>query len=211
MTNGLAFALILLSGLSNQTVASARSLRSGKIDVSFLLGPTQYVEYNSYAHCLHQEIDHRGGDRDGNNGGIDRRGRHNGPFPPPAPAPLLPVPAPPAPAPPSLVPAFPTPAPSSPATPVQPILPPPPPPSPQGTAPTRAQVTAIEADIISTFRLRPTYGELCSPCAEGDTIGVLLRMAFHDAVGGGGGSNGCIDFTAPDNNGLRRKQTPLAS
>ncbi len=47
----------------------------------------------------------------------------------------------------------------------------------------------------------------CAPCTNGDNIGAMLRLAFHDAVGGGGvngngGSNGCIDASAADNKGL---------
>lgn len=41
----------------------------------------------------------------------------------------------------------------------------------------------------------------------GDNIGALVRLPFHDALGGGrpsgkGGPNGCVDFTFSGNAGL---------
>jgi hypothetical protein len=42
----------------------------------------------------------------------------------------------------------------------------------------------------------------CSPCKLGDIIGAMVRLSFHDAAGGGG-ANGCVDFTERDNNGLQ--------
>jgi len=58
------------------------------------------------------------------------------------------------------------------------------------------------------------YGEACAPCAAGDTIGKLVRLAFHDAGGGAGrhgvgGANGCIDSTTSDNAGLAPIQARL--
>ena len=51
-----------------------------------------------------------------------------------------------------------------------------------------------------------TWGLDCFPCAHGDNMGAIVRLAFHDAAGGDGalarGSNGCIDFAAVDNTGL---------
>ena len=47
---------------------------------------------------------------------------------------------------------------------------------------------------------------VCNPCALGDAIGALLRLAFHDAFGGGrggvGGPNGCVNLDNPINRGL---------
>ena len=67
--------------------------------------------------------------------------------------------------------------------------------------------TAARAAIAAQLGLGASYGAPCAPCAEGDTIGQLLRLAFHDAAGGGGphgagGGNGCIDATTSDNAGL---------
>jgi hypothetical protein len=58
------------------------------------------------------------------------------------------------------------------------------------------------------FPTNGTYGALCNPCNYGDTIGALVRLPFHDALGGGrpngkGGPNGCVDFTFSGNNGLQ--------
>ena len=70
-------------------------------------------------------------------------------------------------------------------------------------------VARAEAAIISQFNLpiNGTYGTYCNPCTWGDVIGPLVRLGFHDSVGGGrpnklGGPNGCIDVTTPLNNGL---------
>jgi hypothetical protein len=97
---------------------------------------------------------------------------------------------------------------------------------------TTAQVAEIRAAIVSDFGMTATYGVVrgragggeclplprrrrhtrptrrsraqpCNPCALGDTYGALVRLAFHDAFGEGKTSNGCIDFSAPDNNGLQ--------
>jgi len=71
-------------------------------------------------------------------------------------------------------------------------------------------VQTLKSAIVSNFGLTPTYGDLCAPCQAGDTIGALVRLAFHDAAGGPGtpsnlpGPNGCIDFTASANNGLQK-------
>jgi catalase (peroxidase I) len=68
-------------------------------------------------------------------------------------------------------------------------------------------VQALEAALAAAFGFPTngagTYGQNCRACAVGDNIGALVRLAFHDAAGGGGGMNGCIDFSAPDNNGLQ--------
>ena len=67
-------------------------------------------------------------------------------------------------------------------------------------------IVAFEAAVVDAFSLRPTYGEVCEPsrgpCPEADSIGGLVRLTFHDCVGGGG-CNGCVDFTSPENNGLQ--------
>jgi hypothetical protein len=77
-------------------------------------------------------------------------------------------------------------------------------------------VSRAEASIISQFNLplNGTYGVYCNPCAYGDAIGPLVRLGFHDSVGGGrpnkkGGPNGCIDFTFSGNNGLENAVSNL--
>ena len=74
---------------------------------------------------------------------------------------------------------------------------------------------AIYADVAKGFNLPyPTpgsYGIYCNPCADGDSIGGLVRLPFHDSMGGGrpdgkGGPNGCIDWTTGDNNGLQVRE-----
>lgn len=77
-------------------------------------------------------------------------------------------------------------------------------------------VSRAEASIISQFQLpvSGTYGKYCNPCTFGDAIGPLVRLGFHDSVGGGrpnglGGPNGCIDFTFSGNNGLENAVSNL--
>ena len=74
-----------------------------------------------------------------------------------------------------------------------------------------ALLAGDEATLRSAIRaqlgLSASYGAACAPCAEGDTVGQLLRLAFHDAAGGAGlhgvgGPNGCIDATTSANAGL---------
>jgi len=62
--------------------------------------------------------------------------------------------------------------------------------------------TNLEANIENAFGLRPFYGEVCSPCAGGDAVGVLVRLAFHDASGPNG-ADGCIDFSTGENAGVQ--------
>ena len=71
-------------------------------------------------------------------------------------------------------------------------------------------IARVDSAILTAFSLpaNGTYGVYCNPCANGDAIGSLVRLPFHDAVGGGrpggkGGPNGCIDFTFAGNNGLQ--------
>jgi hypothetical protein len=63
----------------------------------------------------------------------------------------------------------------------------------------------LEASIDLAFGLHAGYGVLCqapvAPCPLGDSIGELVRLTFHDAVGGGY-SNGCLDFSQPGHGGL---------
>ena len=77
----------------------------------------------------------------------------------------------------------------------------------------RADSAVLEAFNLSALG---TYGKYCNPCADGDAIGALVRLPFHDAVGGGrpdalGGPNGCIDFTFAGNNGLQEVVSILAA
>ena len=70
-----------------------------------------------------------------------------------------------------------------------------------------ASEAAARGALKQQLGLGASYGAACAPCAEGDTIGALLRLAFHDSAGGGGprgagGANGCIDNTTSDNAGL---------
>ena len=68
---------------------------------------------------------------------------------------------------------------------------------------TSNELADVEASIAAEFSLQPSsYGEPCEPCAQGDAVGGLVRLAFHDAAGGGGRSNGCVDVTEPENSGL---------
>lgn len=72
---------------------------------------------------------------------------------------------------------------------------------------TTAEVANMETAITNFYEFVPSYGEPCNPCAQGDNVGALVRLVFHDAFGGGGpqgagGMNGCIDFTTTDNRGL---------
>jgi hypothetical protein len=70
-----------------------------------------------------------------------------------------------------------------------------------------ASEAAARGALKQQLGLDASYGAACAPCAEGDTIGQLLRLAFHDSAGGGGphgagGANGCIDNSTSDNAGL---------
>jgi len=78
------------------------------------------------------------------------------------------------------------------------------------TAPLLSQSTVkkVRAALVREFKLKPGYGLPCAGCPLGNTIGALLRLPFHDAVGGGGvtnggGMNGCVDFTVSFSNGLQ--------
>jgi len=65
------------------------------------------------------------------------------------------------------------------------------------------ELADLEAAILADFGMQnSSYGVPCEPCAQGDAVGGLVRLAFHDAAGSGGRSNGCIDLTAPENGGL---------
>lgn len=70
----------------------------------------------------------------------------------------------------------------------------------------RDEVTKIKEAIVDTLNLTAQYGLICNDkvlrCPQSSLFGGLLRLAFHDATGGGG-PNGCIDFTEPLNNGLQ--------
>ena len=76
-----------------------------------------------------------------------------------------------------------------------------PPPSP-------AVEAAMRAALKSAFGLTSgVYGSYCMACPQGDAIGALVRLAFHDSAGGGGawkagGPNGCIDDLEAANKGL---------
>jgi len=68
---------------------------------------------------------------------------------------------------------------------------------------TSSELADVEASIATEFGLRQSsYGEPCDPCAQGDAVGGLVRLAFHDAAGGGDRSNGCVDLSDPENSGL---------
>jgi catalase (peroxidase I) len=61
----------------------------------------------------------------------------------------------------------------------------------------------VEAAVASAFGLQAaSYGVPCEPCAQGDAVGGLVRLAFHDATGGSGRVDGCIDAAEPANAGL---------
>ena len=66
---------------------------------------------------------------------------------------------------------------------------------------------ALRSLVATTFNLSASYGTSCVSCPAGDTVGGLVRLAFHDAAGGGGpagvgGANGCLDLSTPLNNDL---------
>jgi catalase (peroxidase I) len=70
-------------------------------------------------------------------------------------------------------------------------------------------VARADAAVLAAFGLPAagSYGAYCNPCPYGDAVGGLVRLPFHDAVGGGrpdgkGGPNGCIDPTFAGNAGL---------
>ena len=65
--------------------------------------------------------------------------------------------------------------------------------SSQIVGPLVSTVASLENAITQAFDLGSSYGDACNPCQRGDDIGGLLRLAFHDAVGGGG-ANGCLDI-----------------
>jgi len=68
---------------------------------------------------------------------------------------------------------------------------------------TSSELADVEASIAAAFDLQPSsYGEPCDPCAQGDAVGGLVRLAFHDAAGGGDRANGCVDLSDPENSGL---------
>ena len=62
--------------------------------------------------------------------------------------------------------------------------------------------------IRTSFGLRASFGERCEACDYGHVVGSMLRLVFHDAVGGPGGAadgpNGCVDLTSPLNFGLEK-------
>lgn len=74
-----------------------------------------------------------------------------------------------------------------------------------GSSLTINQLNEMKTDITNTFGLFPSYGDSCNsktkPCSNGDNMGALVRLAFHDATGGGG-PNGCLDWTSGYHNGL---------
>ena len=58
-----------------------------------------------------------------------------------------------------------------------------------------ASIASLSAAITADFGMSASFGTPCNPCTQGDTYGALVRLAFHDAFGGGGllgsgGSNG---------------------
>ena len=78
------------------------------------------------------------------------------------------------------------------------------------TAPflSQAKVSKIRAALVKDLKLGNGYGLSCVSCSLGSTMGALVRLPFHDAVGGGGitgegGMNGCVDFTDTNSNGLQ--------
>jgi hypothetical protein len=79
-------------------------------------------------------------------------------------------------------------------------------PTPTGNGVSAAQLAQIRALIISQFKLQPGFGTLCNDpvtsCPLAHACGALIRLAFHDSVGGGNRPNGCIDFTTGANGGL---------
>jgi hypothetical protein len=54
------------------------------------------------------------------------------------------------------------------------------------------QVIPMRNAILSGFALSPSYGRRCNACEEGHTLGGMVRLVFHDVVGGpdGEGANG---------------------
>ena len=75
---------------------------------------------------------------------------------------------------------------------------------------TSEDIAAIESAISSAFGLSAAgYGIRCAPCTLGDAVGGLVRLAFHDAAGGSGRVDGCIDVTEPANAGLEPIVTQL--
>jgi hypothetical protein len=115
----------------------------------------------------------------------NRRNRNN-----PTLTPVVPIPAP---VPPPTSPVLPAPVPA-------PVLPPPVPAPVVGA--TQQDIRNLEAAIDQAFGLAAAYGTPCEPCALGDSIGELVRLGFHDAIGQGF-SNGCLDFREADHNGLQ--------
>jgi hypothetical protein len=78
--------------------------------------------------------------------------------------------------------------------------------SPTANTVTAAQLQQIRLLIIQQFHLQAGFGAQCddlvSPCAMSHSAGALIRLAFHDSMGGGNRPNGCIDFTTGANGGL---------
>ena len=76
---------------------------------------------------------------------------------------------------------------------------------------TSSDITDMTTSIKNAFGFTGAgaYGKVCNPCTDGDNIGALVRLVFHDAAGGGGpnglgGMNGCLDFVGTtDHNGLQ--------
>lgn len=81
---------------------------------------------------------------------------------------------------------------------------------------TTTDVAELRAAIIRDFAMAATYGDRCDACPLGDTYGALVRLAFHDAFGGGrpsatGGANGCLDPSFVGHGGMSEIVTALAS
>lgn len=76
----------------------------------------------------------------------------------------------------------------------------------------------MRAALAAAFGLEAgQYGLYCmgdKGCAQGDAVGALVRLAFHDSAGGGGawgkgGPNGCIDDSEAANKGLTEIRAQL--
>jgi hypothetical protein len=55
-----------------------------------------------------------------------------------------------------------------------------------------SELVPMREAIIREFSLAPSYGLDCNGCATGHQLGGMVRLVFHDAVGGPGheGANG---------------------
>ncbi len=67
---------------------------------------------------------------------------------------------------------------------------------------------ATYADITRTLTtaIKASLERRVEAIAKGDTVGVIVRLAFHDAGEFGADglrADGCINFALPDNNGLQ--------